>query len=710
MKRSICLSIICACALNLYAVELSEIKIESSTIEDDSYDKKTEVSTVNIINEKTIEDINPKNINELLQTIPGITADVRTSGVEIHIRGIGQQEFMGEDTGVAIVIDGVPVMQNGGKVKFNVDEIESIKVIKGGASYLYGNTALAGAVIITTKRNKDKNSADIKVETGSYGYKNAELNAYKSTQNYSANINVNYTDDDSYWGEEGKTWTKSANGKFQYYINDDSDITFGLNYTDKFEAGGGSVTGITNADLFPKGVIGDWSYLRDYYSTLQKYFAIYSSDFANGDNLKIHTYYYRDQYDYKSSPQDTSGDGLDDSYRNDNNDDIKEYGVKLEYKGNIDKLAYMIGTDIGQRKLDNYTLQLVDSRRGTAGDTAEGDTTEKNYALYAETKYPLTPKLTFVLNGRYDYNRYSYDSNTRKYNSVDWDYTQTTNHDSFKNFSYRIGTTYVQDKAKIFFANLSTGFRNPRVSQIYKGDYDTDYVNNPNLKQETTVNYELGMRGEYNIFSYEASLFVTNTKNIIAKNSGTYYSNNTDIMYDNVGDARNQGLELSVNSDRNKNLSFSASYTYLDAYYIRHNLFMVDYAPLYRDRGEDVAYDITNNQLPRVPHHKFNLITYYKLLHNLELMGTLYAQSSYYADETNFATMPGYAIVNLKATYQANKKLALYVQMNNIFDKQYFRTTYLYSDKNEDGRLNGEDASITVDPGRMIYAGLKYRF
>ena len=115
---------------------LGTINVESSTIENISIDLKTEASTINTIDEQTIEKIDPKNINDLLQSVPGITADVRNSAVEIHIRGIGQQEFMWEDTGVAIVIDGVPVLQNGGKVKFNIDEIKSIKVIKGGAARL----------------------------------------------------------------------------------------------------------------------------------------------------------------------------------------------------------------------------------------------------------------------------------------------------------------------------------------------------------------------------------------------------------------------------------------------------------------------------------------------------------------------------------------------------------------------------------------------
>ncbi|WP_457747715.1 TonB-dependent receptor [Sulfurimonas sp.] len=713
MKTRVYLSIICAVTLNLAAADLGEIQVESSTIEDLNYDKKTEVSTINTIDAQTIEELNPKNINEILQSVPGITADVRNSAVEIHIRGIAQQEFMWEDTGVAIVIDGVPVLQNGGKVKFNIDEIESIKVIKGGASYLYGNTALAGAVIITTKKNKNKNSADLKLEVGDYGYKNAEINAYKSTENYAANLNMNYTDDDSYWGIEGRNWTKSANAKVQYYSSDTSDVTFGLNYTDKFEAGGGSVTGVTNASEYPQGIPGDWSYIRDYYSTLQKYFITFNNDFIDGSNLKINTYYYKDIYDYQSSPTDTTGDLLDDSYRNDNSDEINQYGIKMEYKGSLDALAYMVGIDLGERVLKDYTLQLVDVfHRGYAGDSALGDTTEDNYAIYAETKYQVNSRLTFVLNGRYDYNNYSYNVNSHDYNGTIWSDSSVSNNDSFDNISYRFGATYSFNKSKILFSNVSTGYRNPTIKQMYAGDYDSDYLNNPDLKEETTLTFELGLRGNINIFYYEASLFLTKTKDIIGKNGGTYYSDNTNLMYDNVGDARNQGFELTFKSDRREIISFNMAYTYLDAYYTKHNPFIVSLGNPYiaNSAADDATYDINGNQLPRVPHHKLNFITYYKAMKNLELMAEVYAQSDYYADETNLVKMPGYATLNLKASYQHKKDMEFFFQVTNLFDKQYYRTVYLFSDRNYDGVLDAEDASITVDPGRVMYAGLKYKF
>jgi len=694
--------------------DLGTITVESSTIVDMDVDKTTEASTVNIVDEQTIEQIDPKNINDLLQTVPGITADVRNSAVEIHIRGIGQQEFMWEDTGVAIVIDGVPVLQNGGKVKFNIDEIESIKVIKGGASYLYGNTALAGAIVITTKKTKNKSGGSIKLEAGPYEYKNIKADMIKSTDDYSLSFNTNYTDDDSFWGTEGRNWTKSINGKFQYYLSDTSDLTVGLTYTDKFEAGGGSVTGVTNAEQYPEGIPGDWSYIRDYYSTLTKTFVTYSNDLSDTANLRINTYYYKDEYDYKSSPQDTDYDGLDDSYKNDNSDTIDQYGIKTEYRNTKGNLSYMIGLDLGKRELDDYTVQLVDAYKSYAGDSSLGETTEDRYALYAETKYKVSDQLTTIGNIRIDYDGYDYTAAIHEYNGTTWNDSTTTNDDSFTNISYRIGTTYQIDEQKTLFANISTGFRNPTVEQIYKGDFDSDYINNPDLDVETTINYEIGIRGKLTeSLSYEASAYITNTNDIIGKVGGTYYSG--DVLYfDNVGDARTKGVELTLKSDPSKKLSFSLAYTYMDAYYTEHNPFYVSLGlPTYYRGGtteDDAIYDIVGNQLPRTPHHKIDLILNYQPNDKWNFMAEFYAQSSYYGDETNLVEFDGYGKLNLKATYKPTENLEFFAKVDNVFDNQYYRTVYLFSDRDYDGDLDAEDASITVDPGRMIYVGMKYRF
>lgn len=721
MKIKYSLAALLAVSMLNAADDLGTISVESSTIDDSGIvNQKTESSTIYNIDEKIIDKINPKNVNELLQTIPGITADVRSTVVEIHMRGIGQQEYMWEDTGVAVVIDGVPLMQNGGKVKLNMDNIESIKVIKGGASYLYGNTALAGAVIITTKRQKNKNGGSIGVEYGSENFKSVKGSLYHSTDKYSINLNSNYNSTDGYW-DLTKSNLKSINGKGQYYIDDMSDLTLGVDMTKIYEeSSGGSVTGMTEALENPKS-IGDGNLPRsaEYYTDLDKYFLTYNKDFEDESNLKISTYYYQDFYDDFSNAQDLIADANDftDTYVNDGDEYITQYGIKSEYKATIDKLAYMVGLDVGKRELDANDETLVDyTSKGKDyydGETTNNLTEENNLALYTELKYKANEKLTTTFNVRVDVDDYDFTSNLHDYNGTVWSDSTTHRDKKFTNNSYRVGVTYNLDDDKTLYSNISTGFRNPLISDIYKGDFDSDYTNNPNLKKQTLTNYEIGLRGSKDItdnsLKYDITIFQSNTDDIIARNDGTYYSNNADLMMDNVGDAVNRGLELMVKSDSSKDASFNLSYTYLDAYYKSHNPFSVDLHPA-RTAAGDETYDITNNKLPRVPHHKVDLMLNYKVAPKWDLMTELYAQSSYYADETNFIKMPGYEKVNMKLTFTQNDSLSYFARVDNLLDKQYVRTAFLTSDRDKDGDLDVEDATITVDPGRVFYIGLTYKF
>ncbi|WP_200762272.1 TonB-dependent receptor [Nitrosophilus alvini] len=726
MKRTLLLAGL-ALFSSLAAAEeivLDSVVVESSTIEDIFTDPKTEVSTVNVIDEKKIEIIDAKNINEILRTVPGITADVRNGDVvEIHMRGVAQQEFMWEDTGVAIVIDGVPVLQNGGKVKFNLDEIESIKVIKGGASYLYGPNALAGAVIITTKKPKNRNEVSVEAEYGSYAYQNYKATAYKSTDQYAANVIASYRYTGGYW-DMSENWTKSASGKFTYFIDEMSDITVGVDVTRKYEESSrGSVTGVTAAETNPTGKDdADLPWNHDYYSDIDKYFITYNKDFDNGANLMVNTYYYVDLYDFEASPQDLNGDGFEDTYTRDSSDDIYQKGIKSEYRANIDNLAYMVGLDIGQRELKSYdlTTKTYTSRGKTyyTGEWTDSDSTEDRYGLYGEVKYKLNPKWTIVANARYDYDKYEYASESYDFDGTVWTLSNITRDDSFRNVSYRVGATYQLNADNTLYTNISTGFRNPRIYELYAYDFDPDRYsqNNPDIDTETTINYEIGIRGtrhlKNNKFEYEVTLYQLDTKDIIARNGGTYYSNGSNVYFDNVGDARSRGLEFSVKSDRSKKLAFDLAYTYLDAYYTSHLPFTVDLDPIYRSTGDE-TYDIDGNQLPRTPHHKIDLFTYIKMSPKWTLIPEWYWQSSYYADETNFVKMPSYGVLNLQARYNTKingNDFEFFARVDNFFDNQYYRTVYLYSDKSGDGRLDAEDASITVDPGRVYYVGMKYRF
>ena len=293
---------------SLHAIDdLGTINITSSTIDNKFNAKKLTVSNTATLTGKEIEEMHSENLANILNNIPGVTARQNEGDSnKIHIRAIATELYMGEKPGVSIVIDGVPVQERAGSVNIDSDNIESIKIIKGGASYLYGNDALGGAVIITTKRPKSKNEASFTFEKGSDGYEKKVANFKGATDYFAINLQSSQKESDGYW-KDSDYWTKSINGKIQYYIDDTSDITLGIDKSKRYENDTGSIThtvnGVNQVKKNPTS-IGEVGYATDYNIELDKYFLTYSKDFMNGSNFMTQVYSYEDTTENKSGAYD----------------------------------------------------------------------------------------------------------------------------------------------------------------------------------------------------------------------------------------------------------------------------------------------------------------------------------------------------------------------------------------------------------------------
>src|SRR3990172_8883510 len=143
---------------------------------------------------------------------------------------------MGEKPGVAIVIDGVPVFERTGRVNIDLDNIESIKVIKGGASYLFGEDALSGAVIITTKRGAKMAGFTASAEAGSFGYRKGLARAGFAKGNWVGHVQATKRQTDGYH-DQGDSFAEYLDGKLQYLVDETSDIAFGFEQSRREKAG-----------------------------------------------------------------------------------------------------------------------------------------------------------------------------------------------------------------------------------------------------------------------------------------------------------------------------------------------------------------------------------------------------------------------------------------------------------------------------------------
>jgi len=734
---------------NTYAQEdIGVISVESTTIDDRFDNKRNEASNVSVISGDKVDSAHTQNIQQMLQSIPGITTEVQAGdSLKIHIRGIENQVYMGEKPGVAVVIDGVPVFERTGRVNIDMDNIESIKVIKGGASYLFGDDALSGAVIITTKRGAKYQGYTVGAEAGSFGYQKGLARAGYSGENSNGHLQISSREIDGYHDDSGSK-ADYLNGKLQYYINDSSDLTFGVEHADRNKNSHGAVKGVVAAENDPesKDIYSYNDYTNHYDVDLAKYFATYSNDFSKTDNLMVNVYSFADDTKFLSRPD--RKDPRLHTYQNDYQQ--VQNGLKTEYRSSGESFGWMVAADLRENSYENnvsYNIDVADNpyipgdQSAAAGDPYSDDTTDESVeAVYGEVKFRVSDPLVVTMNGRLDHISYDYTSNL---SALELD-------KSFDVKSWRLGGNYALTKTRDIYGNISTGFRAPSINQLFTGDVSptgsTD--SNPNLEPEHAINIEFGYRTKTTLFGapteMDVAIFQIDRDDYIMKTSGQYsIAGSTNDMYDNIGGVRNRGLELSIDSTASLKHSWGAAYTYLDARFTRYDNYNLALGNRYAgptaatecttaagfDPEKEYCIEHYNNEgnvVPRTSSHNLYLAYRYKPASHWMITGEVNAKSSYYADEINRVKIDGHETLALLVNYDrkmGNNDVSFFARIDNLLDADYYNTVRggsgdaktVDSDGDGvydtyDGVYDENDVSIVVNPGRTWTLGASVTF
>ncbi|WP_049630631.1 TonB-dependent siderophore receptor [Cellvibrio sp. pealriver] len=138
---------------NLTLAELGQVEISIATGNNTPIDQAPAIATV--ITAGEIQAMGARNLNELLETVPGLHVALsslsRLDSV-YSIRGI----HTGFNPQVLLMMNGVPVQYNvqGGRptlFRLPVTSIERVEVIRGPGSAIYGADAYAGVINVITK-------------------------------------------------------------------------------------------------------------------------------------------------------------------------------------------------------------------------------------------------------------------------------------------------------------------------------------------------------------------------------------------------------------------------------------------------------------------------------------------------------------------------------------------------------------------------------
>ncbi len=216
---------------------------------------------------------------------------------------------------------------------------------------------------------------------------------------------------------------------------------------------------------------------------------------------------------------------------------------------------------------------------------------------------------------------------------------------SDEKWSPRVGVIFKPIESASLYASYSKSFL-PR-----SGDQFLSLsLSSATLAPESFENYEIGAKWDIaDTLSVTAAIFQLDRENGLTADPSDPGNAIT------VG-SRTRGFELQFVGEVMPGWSINAGYSYLDG----------------DERGRVVAGALANRTLAQVPEHMFSLWNRYAVTSRFALGLGLTHQSSQFASIGNSVELPGFTRVDAAAFYELSDNLELQVNVENLFDTDYF--------------------------------------
>lgn len=359
---------------------------------------------------------------------------------------------------------------------------------------------------------------------------------------------------------------------------------------------------------------------------------------------------------------------------------------------------------------------------GAATDIA---TETETFSFYFLNALDLTSKLTLTFGGRYNDTDVTLRDQSGQRPELNGDH-------NFSRFNPSVGLTYDVTENLNVFGGYSESMRAPtpielacnegvfevaRQFAIARGDDPDDvdfecrlpnaFLADPPLDEVVAKSFELGIRGEFGPVKHRIGYFhTTNNDDIIFQTTGRSTG-----LFANIDETLRQGIETAFTGSINK-LDWSLSYSYLEATFQDDFMALSPAHDFANDDGEIAVSK--GDRIPGIPEHQFKLGADYHFPYEITLGFDLIHNSDQVlrGDESNqLDEIDGYTLVNLRANYNVNQKLSLFVRVNNLFDTEYENFGLLGEEPDEiiDNLNDNRPRFLGAGAERGVWAGFRVR-
>ena len=612
-------------------------------------------------------------LDESLTTVPGVFALNRynfAQDLRIAIRGFGARSNFGI-RGIRVFVDDVPATLPDGQSGVDAVDLgatERIEVLRGPSASLYG-TAAGGVLSLYTREGGGLPEAGVRTTGGSYGYFDARAEAVGG-----AGVPIDYSVHLSRTGLDGfrdhaASERTLLTSKFDYDFGPGTQLSLLLSALDApiaDDPGGLTATEVA-ADRRQASPL-NLRFDAGEAVVQQKIGVVLEQTVGERGRLRIRNYYVLRDFDNKlpfaavSLERFFAGGGVE--YRHDG-----------DVVGRSNRL--LLGVDVDHQDDDRVRRTNID---GTVG-AVTFDQREQvlSAGVFARDEIDLTPDLTFVLGLRYDSVRFDVDDQFLGDGNDSGNIT-------FTELSPSTGLNLRIMPGVYLYANGSYAFETPTTTEFANPSGSGGF--NTSLEAQTALNLEAGIKGNADqLLSYELALFhIAIDDQLIPFEIPTSPGR---FAFQNAGESTHQGIELAARLALTPRWSAGAAYTYSD--------FRFD---VFRDQ---TGASLNGNRIPGIPQHLFNLDTRHAWASGAFVAANARLVGSFFADNENLVSIPGYAVVDLRAGYERQVgewRFGAHAGVNNLFDRDY----------NANVRINATGGRFFEPaPDRNLFAGISIR-
>lgn len=616
---------------------------------------------INIIPAQAMEDQRPKNLDDALINVSGITQG-NTLGSTLD--SVMKRGFGGNRDG-SIMRNGAPVVQGR---SLNATA-ESVEVLKGPASLLYGVMDPGGVINVVSKQPQLTNITNITVGTSSFGDGKGGNSATLDSTGQLGNSNFAYrlimdAVDEDYWRNFGEREEQLIAPSIRWY-GDKTDVTVSYEYREfLYPSDRGTILDpTTNKPLAIPAV----RRLDEPANTMEGRSQLFqtSIDHYFNDDWKLHAGYSYNRETYDANQLRVTGIDVDSgtlTRRNSATHDAlsTDSFATIYLNGQFDtagmKNDLLVGVDHEYRRYYRENL-LRDSISGTfdylnpvygtvGGSTTVSDSasdqTDKlksTSAFFQDTLY-LTDQWLLVLGARY----MTYDQLAGRGRPF-----QANTDLSGNAFLPRVGVVFKATPEWSLYASYTESLK-PNSTIAPKAGIVID----SSIQPEESKSFEVGAKFELdNGVTGTVAVFDINKKNILVSE---YNETTAESSWRTSGQARSRGIELDIAGKVTDRLDVIASYAYIDG-----------------ETTEDPEYK--GNRLWNVAEQTASVSTRYKVDDALRLGGSVHYVGDRAGDSANTFTLPSYTTADVFATYETrfqDKDLTWQLNIKNLFDKVYY--------------------------------------